>query len=311
MIITTEVNIFKKGGKSEKINISDLSLNSHKLISVKCDICFAEKDIKYQDYNKITSNQTEMYYCSKCKNLKANQTKRRLYGPDLKQIVDKQKLTTIDKYGVDNVSKLDHIKNAKKNTCYKNYKVDVPSKSEFIKDKMKQTCMVRYGFEYPLQSNEIREKIKNTNLNKYGVENVFQSDGIKNLIKGSLISKYGVDHPMKSPSIFEKQMKSSFRIKEFNGIIYQGTYELDFILFCMSNGIEFERGPVIEYEDGTYHSDFYIKKINLIAEIKSSYTYNKELSKNSKKQKACIDRGYNFIFIIDKNYTQFSELILV
>lgn len=311
MILTKSVIIYKKGGKSKEVDINDLSFNSHKKVLVKCDICLNEKEVKYQDYNKSTLNQKEIYYCSGCSNLKSNTTKRRIYGDNLELIVEKQKLTMLDKYEVDNVSKLDSIKIKKMKTCLKNYGVDTPSKSELVKDKMKSTCMIKYGVEFSLQCSEIRDKIKKTNLEKYGFENVFQSDEIKLKIKESLISKYGCDHPMRSAPIFEKQMKSSFKLKEFDGINYQGSYELDFILFCKSFDIPFERGPIVEYEDGTYHSDFYLREKNLIVEIKSNYTYQKELEKNLKKQKACLENGYHFIFLIDKDYTKFIEFMLI
>ena len=59
----------------------------------------------------------------------------------------------------------------------------------------------------------------------------------------------------------------------------------------------------------TYHSDFYIDKYNLIVEIKSSYTYNYDIDKNLAKEKYSKLNGYNFIFIIDKNYEYFNKLL--
>jgi hypothetical protein len=42
----------------------------------------------------------------------------------------------------------------------------------------------------------------------------------------------------------------------------------------------------------------------LIVEIKSSYIYEREKKKNEAKKEAAINNGYNFIFIIDKDYTE-------
>ena len=36
-----------------------------------------------------------------------------------------------------------------------------------------------------------------------------------------------------------------------------------------------------------------------------------KLEKNLAKQKACIDQGYNFIFIINKNYNEFDNIIKI
>jgi len=58
-----------------------------------------------------------------------------------------------------------------------------------------------------------------------------------------------------------------------------------------------------------YHSDFFIKEINLIVEIKSDYHYNLNLDKNILKRESCLNNKYDFIFIINKDYTEFSEKI--
>jgi len=42
----------------------------------------------------------------------------------------------------------------------------------------------------------------------------------------------------------------------------------------------------------------YIEKDNLIIEVKSLWTYNKYKEINLLKQKACIEAGYNFKFMI-------------
>jgi hypothetical protein len=49
--------------------------------------------------------------------------------------------------------------------------------------------------------------------------------------------------------------------------------------------------------------------LNLIIEIKSSKWYEEHLLKNLSKQKACQQQGYNFQFILDKNYEVFDKLI--
>jgi len=69
----------------------------------------------------------------------------------------------------------------------------------------------------------------------------------------------------------------------------------------------------IKYEfnnkEKVYYPDFYYQPLNLIIEIKSSYTFYKDLDKNLIKQKQCLDKGYNFIFIIDKKYDEFEKLL--
>jgi hypothetical protein len=52
-----------------------------------------------------------------------------------------------------------------------------------------------------------------------------------------------------------------------------------------------------------------LENINLIIEIKSTYTYNKELEKNLAKKNACIQQGFDFIFIVDKEYDDLINII--
>ena len=54
-----------------------------------------------------------------------------------------------------------------------------------------------------------------------------------------------------------------------------------------------------------YFPDFYYQNLNLIIEIKSTYTYEIEKEQNEAKKKAAIDNGFNFIFVIDKKYDDF------
>ena len=303
MILTDKILIY-----GVETLIKDVSLNSHKKIHVRCDFCQNEKDITYQDYNKITKNSTESYYCCKCKGTKSKKTKLHLYGSENYNNIRKNKETCLSKYGVDNISKIDFIKDKKRSTCTKNYGVDIPAKSDIILKRMSETCLKKYGFPYFAQTEECKENYIKTCLKKYGVKNIFQ---VKNLVKDSLIRKYGVDHPMRDENIFYKQMTSSYSVKVYNGLYYQGSYELDFIKYCELNNITISKISPISYDnDRMYFPDFFIESINLIIEIKSSYTYEKELQKNLLKKQSCLDKGYNFLFIIDKDYTTFNSLIL-
>jgi len=103
-----------------------------------------------------------------------------------------------------------------------------------------------------------------------------------------------------------------FIFLEKQSLYYQGSYEKDFLdkyydLFEITK-IDFINYTF--YGDRVYYPDFYLPKYNLIIEIKSSYTYEKFLEKNNSKQKACLELGYNHIFIIDKNYDDFDKITL-
>lgn len=176
----------------------------------------------------------------------------------------------------------------RKNTCLEKYGKKFVAQTDFSKEKQKETCLKKYGVEYPLQSKKIRKKIRKTCLERYGVEN-----------------------PSQDPEIHKRQ-HSGHILKYYNeNLTYRGSYEKDFLDYCFENNIEIEnfKGN-IEYEldskSRKYFPDFYMKKYNLIIEIKSSYTYNIDYDENIAKKEAAISNGFNFLFIIDKDYSEFN-----
>ena len=167
----------------------------------------------------------------------------------------------------------------------------------------------KYGVENSSQCPKIKNKKIRTNIEKYGVEYGFQNEEVKEKIKKTNLEKYGVENPQQNINIFNKQQKSAFQMKKFENLTYQSSYELDFINKYY-NKINIVNGMTIRYnENKVYFPDFYIPELNLIIEIKSDYTFNSDKEINIEKQKACLEQGYNFIFIINKNYTEFEKLL--
>jgi hypothetical protein len=191
------------------------------------------------------------------------------YGYESYQSTKEYRDIIYEKYGVSNISKLQDVKNKKIESAIKKYGVDNVAKSKEVIDKMKSTMILRYGF----------------------------------------------DNPTKNREIFEKAQSSAYKTYKFEdtNLKYQGSYELDFIKFTRSRNIKIENGPSIRYEmnlvNRIYHSDFYLPDFNLICEIKSTYTFNCDYDENLMKQKFAIKSGYNFLFIIDKNYSDLEKII--
>ena len=265
---------YKNLHKGDIINIfvCELSKNSGRKIKVKCDICGKEKEISYAKYLKNIKN-GDFYACS--------------------TICSQEKI---------------------KNTNFRLFGVDRPAKSEEIKEKMKKTINERYGCDNVFQNKDVKKKLKDISIKKYGVDNIFKSDIFKNNIKIYNFEKYGVYYLAQVPEFYMKQQKSGYRLHlhENTKLYYRGTYEKDFLDLCFENNILVEQGKRIKYifenNDHYYFSDFYLKLKNLIVEIKSKYTYEKYLDKNLIKQKTTIGLGYNFMFIIDKNYEEFMNI---
>lgn len=305
-----------KCNKKIFVKIEDLIKTSSIKLDCYCDICGSLNNIKYYNYiGNILRN--EIYRCNECAKLVRIDKIRDIFSNyELKkEIVKKTKDTNIEKYGVDSYTKTNEYLEKSKHTCFCKYGVDNPMKSEFIKNLLKNSIRERYGVNFYFKTCEFKKKYKITCNNKYGVNNVFQSEIIKYKIKETCIRKYGVDNPTKNVDIFNKAQRHSYKIYKHNklDIVYQGTYELDFINYCIENNIIFERGPVIDYnlngKDRKYYSDFYIPNKNLICEIKSNWTYKKDVIENEAKMIYSIKSGYNFIFIIDKNYEELKKRI--
>jgi len=267
------------------ININDLSKGSGVKINVKCDICDNLYNITYNNYNNQIKKHN-MYVCFSCKNHKSKITNLEKYGCEWslqnQNIKDKGKKTLLETIGVDNISKLQSIKNDRKN-YFNNDNFKVKSKITLIK--------------------------------KYGVDNASKSDLIKSKKVRTCLKNFGVENPSQSVDIFEKSQKSGKKIKfhEETKLYHRGTYELDFLNYCYKYNIKIEKGPKIKYiingRIKYYHSDFYLPKYNIVCEIKSDYYFNKYIDINLIKKKYTLNSNYNFLFIINKNYDELNKIM--
>lgn len=131
-----------------------------------------------------------------------------------------------------------YLKN-KKETCLKKYGVENPSQNELIKEKKKQTCLKHFGVTSPLKSKQILKKVQLTNLKKYGnicsvQNNKIQQKIFKNLsqkfnknikcvgdlntiyeikekTKQTLLKHYGVKNQFQRPEIKQKLLFNNFK----------------------------------------------------------------------------------------------------
>jgi len=197
----------------------------------------------------------------------------------------------------------------KSRTYFNKTGFDHPLLNPTVKEKKSNTCLLRYGVDNPKKSILIKEKSTKTCLGKYGSKNYVNSEKFKS----DMILRYGVDNPMRSAEINEKRIKTGFMIDEFNLIKYQGKYELNFLIHCKDNNIKvskpnFTIGYTLDGVNKKYLPDFYIQNLNLIIEIKSTYYFNLHYQKNIMKKNYTIESGYNYIMIIDKDYSEFDGL---
>lgn len=195
-----------------------------------------------------------------------------------------------------------------KNTAAK-YGVENLFQSDEIKQKIKDTLIKRYGVDHPNKSKTILERTKRTKKDRYGNENYNNLEKYKQ----TMLNRYGVRSPSQMDGYFEKWTKSGVRKKNYifpsGKVIKVQGYEdkaLDFLLKKYSENEILEcKTPIIKYKekkaDRVFYPDFYIKKNNLIIEIKSRFTYENWKEKNIAKITECKNQGFNIEYwIIDK-----------
>jgi len=317
-----------------EIDVEKLKKFSDIIVKVKCDICEKEKEMTYSIYNQNCDRNNNLYCCYDCRTSRTIQTNLKKYGVEnvsqADDIKEKKKETNLKNWGVENVYESEKIKNKikktkkekygdecfnnrdkSKETCLKNNGVEWPTQSEKILKKRNENNKNKFGFEHYPQTEECKNKITKTCLEKYGKETFLGSEECKIKSIKTCREKYGVDYPSQNYEIHKKQFP---KLKMHDiGIKYQGSYEKDFLDLCQKLNLNVERGKTLHYKlDGNnkiYFSDFYLKNFNLIIEIKSTYIFELHKNTNSLKENAAINSGYNFLFIIDKNYKKFLKII--
>lgn len=184
-------------------------------------------------------------------------------------------------------------------------------------EKSKEKCRENLGVDYPFQSKKIHEKIKKGNLDKYGNEVFLASETGKKMIvekygseffvtsqamRDQMMEKYGVENAMQNPEILAKALYTAYSSKDFicpsgkvcrvqgyepfalRDLLEQGVEEDDIVTGC-------SKVPTVRYEfegkSRVYFPDIYIKSRDLIIEVKSVYTHQRELEKNNAKFDAC------------------------
>lgn len=300
-------------------------------------ICSCGKECNKNFYTAI--NESGGFKCSKCVHLQTyGKVKKEKIKLTKEEIQNKIKETNRKKYGTDYGFQSEIVKQKIKEKCLENYGVEYSLQSKEVRNKGKETNREKYGTDFGSQSDIIKQKIKATNLEKYGVDCVLKAPEIRGKIKAVLIEKYGVEHPMYNPVSKEKMKKTSLQrygveyptqlveIQEkaaHTGKTYKNyttpsgriikiqgfeSYALDELYKQYQEyDIITDRSliPKIEYIDNDtkkiYFPDIYIKSINKIIEVKSTWTYKTNETKCKLKGKACIDKAYKFeLWIYDK-----------
>lgn len=177
----------------------------------------------------------------------------------------------LDMYGVDHYSRCPEYIIKFRKTCMDKYGVDSYSKTPEFLIQYKKTCMDKYGVEFPMQNSIIFEKYKNScyKRKKY----VFPSgrieyiQGYENICINKLLEIYN-ENDIVINNIFIPIIKYTKSKIDKNNNKY-------------------------ESKNHYYYPDIWIPSLNLLIEVKSTWTYNLDKENNDRKMQACVNSGYN------------------
>jgi len=309
---------------------------------------FGNKSIQEKSKTTMVAKYGVEHYTNPNKN---KETCLKRYGVDNGSKTKEAKLkisqTCLKNNGVSWPMQSDIIKKKSKHTCLKKYGVEHPSQNESVKAKMRRSMKEKYGVEFSAQSPEILDKQIKTKISKYGEDynklfhekskktmklrygdenynnrkkariTSIQRYGDKNFnnrekARNTVMSRYGTNHPMQDSEINLKQQRSCFRVQTYkNSVLYQGSYELDFLEKYYEIFPDIIRGPRIKYtyqgKTHYYFADYLIPSRNLIIEIKNSYLAKKDKNILDAKKRACVNQGYQWFMITDKDYSYFND----
>lgn len=217
----------------------------------------------------------------------------------------------------------------KENFIYPEHRNPNWKKTQYIKKHGKPICK-SCGEEHDNFNRGIPRKhcskcVKDGKINQNNPEPFRR--GRKNAIK-TMIKRYGVDNP---GALKKNRIKASERIMKYNSnwrknhsikkyknteLYYQSSYELDFLELCESKNIldKISNGNSYKYLDESHGhwllTDFCLDKKYEI-EIKSSYILKRQggIFKIFEKKKSVENSGMNYIFILNKDYTEFLNII--
>lgn len=227
-------------------------------------------------------------------------------------MIQKQKETSMLRYGTDNFSKTELFKGRSVATSRKHYGVDNPMQSETVKQTYMSECMAKYGVPWPQMNDEILQKRIATNEQRYG-GNGWRSPQLRQKSLKTFADHYGGTHWSSSSELVEKINQTC---RDKHGVDWpclypdvRNSFSTDsspnkaFASILEAHSIEFER----EFGINRYLYDFRVG--NVLIEINPSCTHNSTWgvfgveatpkTYHKKKRDTAVSSGYRCIHVWD------------
>lgn len=233
----------------------------------------------------------------------------------------KSKKTMVERYGAEHNSQSVVLQNKYKENNLEKYGVEYSIQRPEVKEKIKKTIKEKYNVDFVSQIPGVKEKTQQTILSRFGKHYMQIKEFSDNVLfkrKITWLEKYGCENPMQNSEIINKAHNNCYKIKKYimpsgKEVKVQG-YEPKAINFLLANNysecdiiigakdIESYTGKIYyktsDEKLHRYFPDIYIISENKIIEVKSDYTYYKNLEISLLKEEACINNGINFEFMI-------------
>lgn len=123
--------------------------------------------------------------------------------------IEARKKTNLERYGVENVSQNEGIKQKIKDYFMREYGVDSCLKLPDIRAKIEATNIEKYGYKYAFATPENLEKAREAHFAKYGVRFGTQCPETKEKIKKSCKETLGVEYPLLSKEVHKTIRKNN------------------------------------------------------------------------------------------------------
>lgn len=322
-----------------------LSEQLYCIINNESPICKNGKQKTFKD------SWTGYYRCGKseCQCWKENQSekltvaKNSLSTEEWNDIIEKRKITNLEKYGTEFAVQSDIIKEKVAKNNIEKYGVKTTLLVQAVQEKIKQSLIDNYGVDSPGKSKELRQKGMDTCLEKYGHVVYPHSTEGRIEVRKSLKERYNVTSIAQlqySQEVRDLLQDTKLFHDEYYAIGINGICEkypeLNYVMIrnkLLREGItdvikytkpeHFIKDILdennIEYEFNTIkvippqELDFYIPSHNLAIEVCGLYWHRHTLLKDShyhvKKLEACLAQGIQLITIFSDQIEEHAEIV--